>query len=188
MTEIDWEALEPLAEKVAREVAGKWSIVEADDVKQEILLHALQEKHIIAEYLGNEELLRRVFWTAGRRYAAKERAYLDLMDDQYFYTPEEVRGVMRSFIYTDAEVSQQIGKKDDLTRCVITDNILSARLDAEQSIKRLTRDYQEVIMRVFVYGLTPADAADRKRGYRAIDALTAEMNRNIRTGRQKVTT
>jgi DNA-directed RNA polymerase specialized sigma24 family protein len=183
MTEIDWEALEPLAEKVAHEIAGKWQIVEADDVKQEILLHAYSEKHLIAQYQGNTEILRKVFWNAGRRYAAKERAYLDLMDDQYFYTPDEVRGVMRSFIYTDAEVSEQIGKKDDLTRCVITDNILSARLDAEKGIKRLNRDYQEVIMRLFVYGLTPDSETDRKRGYRAIDALTAEMNRNIRTGR-----
>lgn len=183
MTEVDWEALAPLAEKVAREIAGKWSIVEVDDVKQEILLHAYSEKHLIAEYQGNPEILRKIFWNAGRRYAAKERAYLDLMDDQYFYTPDEVRGVMRSFIYTDAEVSEQIGKKDDLTRCVITDNILSARLDAEKGIKRLNRDYQEVIMRLFVYGLTPDSETDRKRGYRAIDALSAEMNRNIRTGR-----
>jgi hypothetical protein len=38
-------------------------------------------------------------------------------------------------------------------------------------------------MRLFVYGLTPDSETDRKRGYRAIDALTAEMNRNIRTGR-----
>ncbi|MEU6765877.1 hypothetical protein ABZ916_25580 [Streptomyces sp. NPDC046853] len=183
MKEIDWEALMPLAEKVSREIAGKWTIVDADDVRQEIMLHALQEKHIIAQYQGDEDTLRRIFWTAGRRYAAKERAYLDLMDDQYVYTPDEVRGVMRSFIYTDNEVSQQIGKKDDLTRCVITDNIVSARLDAEKAIKRLNLDYQKAIMRLFVYGLSPEDEADRKRGYRAIDALTAEMNRTIRTGR-----
>ncbi|MEV5677484.1 hypothetical protein [Streptomyces sp. NPDC052179] len=183
MTEIDWEALEPLAEKVSREIAGKWKIIEADDVKQEILLHAYSEKHLIGQYQGDTETLRKIFWNAGRRYAAKERAYLDLMDDQYFYTPEEVRGVMRSFVYTDTELSAQIGKKDDLTRCVITDNIVSARLDAEKGIRRLNRDYQDVIMRTYVYGLPPVDDAERKRGYRAIDALTAEMNRTIRTGR-----
>jgi hypothetical protein len=180
---IDWEPLTALAEKIAYEIAGKWQIVEPDDVKQEIMLHAVKEQHIISQYQGNEEVLRKIFYTAGRRYAAKERAYLDLMDDQYFYTPDEVRGVMRSFIYTDAEVADQIGKKDDLTRCVITDNILSARMDAEKAIKRVNRDYQEAIMRLFVYGLSPVNDNDRKRGYRAIDALTAEMNRNIRTGR-----
>jgi DNA-directed RNA polymerase specialized sigma24 family protein len=183
MTEIRWEPLDELAERVAREVAAKWQIVEADDVKQEILLHAMKEQHIIAQYQGNEEILRKIFWTAGRRYAAKERAYLDLMDDQYHYTPDEVRGVMRSFVYTDAEASEQIGKKDDLTRCTIADNIMSARMDAERCIRRLNKDYQEAIMRHFVYGMTPVNDADKKRGYRAIDALTAEMNRSIRTGR-----
>ncbi|MER6382068.1 hypothetical protein ACWDBD_39020 [Streptomyces sp. NPDC001118] len=183
MTEINWDALDELADKIAREITAKWQIVELDDVKQEILLHAVKEQHIIAQYQGNEEVLRKIFWTAGRRYAARERAHLDLMDDQYYYTPDEVRGVMRSFIYTDAEVSQQIGKKDDLTRCTITDNIMSARLDAEKSIKRLNEEYQEAIMRHFVYGMTPSSESDRKRGYRAIDALTAEMNRSIRTGR-----
>ncbi|MFJ9234360.1 hypothetical protein ACIRJ3_05170 [Streptomyces anulatus] len=183
MTDVDWEALAPLAEKVAREIAGKWSIVEADDVKQEILLHAYQEKHIIAKIQNDQNLLRKIFWNAGRRYAAKERAYLDLMDDQYFYTPEEVRSVVRSFIYTDDQISGQIGKKDDLTRCVISDNIVSARLDAELGLQRLNEDYQEAITRLFVCGLTPDSDSDRKRGYRAIDALTAEMNRNLRTGR-----
>lgn len=183
MTEIDWEALDSLAEKIAQEITSKWQIVEANDVKQEIMLHAVEEQHIISQYQGNEEILRKIFWNAGRRYAARERAYLDLMDDQYHYTPDEVRGVMRSFVYTDSEVAQQIGKKDDLTRCVITDNILSARLDAEKAIQRLSRDYQDAIMRIFVYGMAPANDNDRKRGYRAIDALTAEMNRGIRTGR-----
>jgi hypothetical protein len=56
-------------------------------------------------------------------------------------------------------------------------------MDAEKAIKRVNRDYQEAIMRLFVYGLSPVNDNDRKRGYRAIDALTAEMNRNIRTGR-----
>jgi hypothetical protein len=90
---------------------------------------------------------------------------------------------MRSFVYTDSEVAQQIGKKDDLTRCVITDNILSARMDAEKAIRRLNKDYQEAIMRQFVYGMSPVNDADKKRGYRAIDTLALEMNRNIRRGR-----
>lgn len=183
MTEINWEALEPLAEKIAYEIESKWQIVEADDVKQEILLHALQQQSVIARYQDNEEIIRAIFYKAGKQYASRERDYRDLMDDQYYYTPAEVRGVMRSFVYTDSEVVQQIGKKDDLTRCVITDNILSARMDAEKGFQRLRGDYQDAIMRIFVYGLAPLNDNDKKRGYRAIDNLTAEMNRTIRTGR-----
>ncbi|MFF4557192.1 hypothetical protein [Streptomyces sp. NPDC001422] len=183
MSELDWDRLSVLAEKVAREITQKWLIVEADDVRQEILLHALNEKHIIEQYQHDEDLLRKIFWNAGRRYAAKERAYLDLMDDQYYYTPDEVRSVVRSFIYTDEEISSQIGKKDDLTRCVIGDNIVSARVDASLALPRINPTYRDTIMRQFVYGLPANDDADRRRGYRAIDALALEMNRYIRTGR-----
>ncbi|WP_055523423.1 hypothetical protein [Streptomyces graminilatus] len=181
--ELDWERLGELAGRVAREIAGKWAVVEADDVKQEILVHALEERHILARYQHDEDLIRKIFWTAGRRYAAKERAYRDLMDDQYYYTPEEVRGVLRSFIYTDDEISTQIGKKDDLTRCTITDNIMSARLDASKSLNKLNPDYRELLMRQFVYGLPPADDAEKRRAYRAVDALALAMNRQIRTAK-----
>jgi DNA-directed RNA polymerase specialized sigma24 family protein len=181
VAELDWEHLAELAGKVAREVAGKWAVVEADDVKQEILVHAWAERHIIERYQHDEDLIRKVFWTAGRRYAAKERAYRDLMDDQYYYTPEEVRGVLRSFIYTDNEVAEQMGKKDDLTRCTIADNIMSARLDASVALNKLSQDYRELILRHFVYGLPPADDAEKRRGYRAVDALALGMNRHIRT-------
>jgi hypothetical protein len=56
-------------------------------------------------------------------------------------------------------------------------------MDAEKAIRRLNKDYQEAIMRQFVYGMSPVNDADKKRGYRAIDALALEMNRNIRRGR-----
>lgn len=89
--EIDWPPLIELAEKVSYEVAAKWSVVEPDDVKQEILLHAMEEKERIAEIQDDEDLLRRIFWTAGRRYASKERDYHDRQDGQYIYTPSQER-------------------------------------------------------------------------------------------------
>jgi DNA-directed RNA polymerase specialized sigma24 family protein len=183
VAELDWERLGELAGKVAREIAGKWAVVEADDVKQEILVHALEERHVIERYQHDEDLMRKIFWNAGRRYAAKERAYRDLMDDQYYYTPEEVRGVLRSFIYTDSEVGEQMGKKDDLTRCTVADNIMSARMDASKSLNKLSKDYRELVLRHFVYGLPPADEAEKRRGYRAVDALALAMNRHIRTSK-----
>lgn len=181
MTDLDWDILIPLAEKVASDIAAKWPVVEADDVQQEIVTHVLEEKAAIARYQGDEDLIRRIFYNAGRRYASKERAYRDLMDDQYYYTPDEVQGVMRSFLYTDDEISEQIGRKDDLTRCVISDNIISARVDASTSLNKINSGYRDLIMRLYVYGLPPKDQAERRRGGRAIDALTLQMNRNART-------
>ncbi|WP_371666019.1 hypothetical protein OG306_33370 [Streptomyces sp. NBC_01241] len=185
MTEeqFDWEPLIEIAGKVAWEIAEKWSVVEADDVKQEILEHLLRERNTIAPHVNDEEFLRKVCWTAGKRYASKERNHYDLMDDQYFYTPEEVRIALKSFIYSDEEIGQVIGKKDDLTRARISDNIVSARTDASKAISKLSKGYQEAVQRVFIYGLPPKDENERRAAYRAVDSLTQIMNRNIRTGR-----
>lgn len=181
--EFDWEPIIEIAGKVAWEIAEKWSVVEADDVKQEILEHLLRERKNLAPHFGDEEFVRKVCWTAGKRFAAKERSHYDLMDDQYWYTPDEVRTALRSFVYSDEQIGQVIGKKDDLTRARISDNIVTARADASKGLKKLSPGYQEVVERVFVCGLPPKDENERRAAYRAVDSLAQIMNRNIRTGR-----
>jgi hypothetical protein len=181
--QFDWEPIIAIAGKVAYEISEKWSVVEADDVKQEIMVHLLQERHIIEKHKDDTDLLRKICWNAGRRYAARERNHYDLMDDQYFYTPDEVRIALRSFVYSDEEIGQVIGKKDDLTQARISDNIITARMDASKGIQKLSQGYKEVVQRVFIYGLPPKDDNERRASYRAVDSLTQIMNRNIRTGR-----
>lgn len=179
--EFDWVPVIETAGKVAWEIAEKWSVVEADDVKQEIMVYLLENKEAIAD--KDEDFVRKVCWVAGKRYASKERGYYDLMDDQYWYTPDEVRIALRSFVHSDEEIGQVIGKKDDLTKSVISDNIVTARADAEKGLQKLSKGYQEAAWRVFVCGLPPESENQRKSAYRAIESLTAIMNRNIRTGR-----
>ncbi|MEU0912168.1 hypothetical protein [Streptomyces althioticus] len=182
-TEFDWEPVIETATKVAWEIAEKWSVVEADDVKQEILEHIIRERKKLSEHLGDEEFVRKVCWTAGKRFAAKERAHYDLMDDQYTYTPDEVRIALRSFVHSDEDIGKVIGKKDDLVRARISDNIVSARADASKALEKLSRGYQEAVNKVFVFGLPPTDENERRAAYRAVDSLTQIMNRNVRTGR-----
>lgn len=182
-TEIDWEPVIEIAGKVAWEIAEKWSVVEADDVKQEIMVHLLEEREKLSKHFGDEDFVRKVCWVAGKRFASKERSHYDLMDDQYWYTPDEVRLALRSFVHSDEEIGKVIGKKDDLTKAVISDNIITARSDASSGIQKLTKGYQEVIHRVFICGLPPKDDNERRASYRAVDSLTRIMNRNIRTGR-----
>ncbi|AWN05253.1 hypothetical protein SEA_IBANTIK_29 [Streptomyces phage Ibantik] len=179
----DWEPVIEIAGKVAWEVAEKWSVVDADDVKQEIMVYLLENREKLSEHFGDEDFIRKVCWVAGKRYASKERGHYDLMDDQYWYTPDEVRIALRSFVHSDEEIGQVIGKKDDLTKSVISDNIVTARADADKALAKLSKGYQEAAWRVFVCGLPPESENERRSAYRAIDSLTAIMNRNIRTGR-----
>ncbi|MFE8916843.1 hypothetical protein [Streptomyces globisporus] len=181
--EFDWEPLIETAGKVAGQIAEKWSVVEADDVKQEILEYLLRMRKALADHVHDEDFIYRVCMVAGKRYASKERGHYDLMDDQYWYTPDEVRIALKSFVYSDEEIGQVIGKKDDLTRSLISDNITSARTDATKAMGKLTQGQREAVQRLFVFGLPPKDENQRRAAYRAVDSLTQVMNRNVRTGR-----
>ncbi|MGW0930664.1 hypothetical protein [Streptomyces sp. NPDC002644] len=181
--EVDWPPVIEVADKVAQELANKWRIVEKDDVKQEILEHFLREREWVAKNQDDGVLLRKAAWTAGKRYAAKERDYCDLMDDQYYYTPEEVRQALRSLVWSDDEIGQMMGRKDDLTKARITDNVITARLDAEIGMEKLSPGYRDLIQKVFIEGMAPEGANEERAAYRAVDALTRVMNRVVRVGR-----
>ncbi|MFD7336642.1 hypothetical protein ACFV98_11640 [Streptomyces violascens] len=179
--ELDWEYLAGLADKVAYGIAQKWSVVEKDDVKQEILLHAYGQRLVIEVNYANEDFLWKIFQKAGTQYASKERNYRDLLDDQYYYTPDEAKDALRTFLYTDTELGELIGKKDDLLRSRVTDNMVSARIDASSSLSKLPLRYQQLLMRRFVYGLPVPEQADRQALSRAAVALAQQMNRTLRT-------
>ncbi|MGG2462866.1 hypothetical protein ACO0M4_24120 [Streptomyces sp. RGM 3693] len=180
---LDWAYLSALAERVAYSIAQKWSIVEQDDVKQEILLHAYAHRPTIEAHYANEDFLWKIFQKAGTQYASKERNYRDLLDDAYYYTPDEAKAALRTFLYTDDELSQMVGKKDDLLQARVTDNVVSARIDAAASMKKLPERYQQLLMRRHVYGLPVPDQADRQALTRAAVALAQQMNRTLRTRR-----
>ncbi|MFD7017185.1 hypothetical protein [Streptomyces sp. NPDC059928] len=178
--QIDWAHLSDLAGKVAYVIADRWHIVEADDVKQAMLEHALRERKNIAPVADNERMMRKIFYTAGQRYAARERVYRDLMDGEYFYTADEARNALKLLIYTTDEFSNMIGKKDTLNRCEITDNLHTARMEAEAGLKKLNDRYQQLLMSHYVFGLPIGNEADKKACQRGVIALSYEMNRSIR--------
>ncbi|MEU5187019.1 hypothetical protein AB0G83_07675 [Streptomyces klenkii] len=179
--ELDWEYLSSLADKVAHNIAEKWSVVEKDDVKQEILLHAYKHRPVIEVNYQKEAFLWKVFQKAGTQYASRERNYRDLLDDQYFYTPDEAKAALRTFLYTDEELGEMIGRKDDLLQTRVTDNLVSARIDAAAALKKLPERYRELLTRRFVYGLPIDVQADRQALSRAAVALAQYMNRYLRT-------
>ncbi|MEU5382653.1 hypothetical protein [Kitasatospora cineracea] len=180
---LNWERVSEISLKVAKELARSWPVVEADDVHQEIMLHLVEQSGHLAQKADDENFIRRVARRVGNQAASREQNRRDLEDDQYYYTPSEARTALRSLIYTEDEISSLIGKKDDLSRCTIADNIVSARLDAEAGLKRLTERYRDVLTRLYILGLPAKDDAELRTGYRAIDALAVAMNSHLRAGR-----
>ncbi|MFJ4093464.1 hypothetical protein ACIPYS_17960 [Kitasatospora sp. NPDC089913] len=178
---MNWEKTIEISRKVASELARKWPVVEADDVHQEIMLHMMEQRSHLEKRADDFTFLRQVAWRAAKSYASREQMQKDLMDEQYFYTPDEVRMTLKSFIYTDEEIGEMIGRKDDLTRCRITDNITSARIDAGAALRKLKPEYKEAVTRTYIYGLPPATAGEAKTAQRGVDALATAMNSHIRS-------
>ncbi|MFE5092063.1 hypothetical protein ACFRCI_17115 [Streptomyces sp. NPDC056638] len=180
--ELDWEYLSNLANRVAYSISTKWP-VEKDDTKQEILSHAYKKRSSIEENYGREDVLYKIFHKAGTQYASAERDALDLRDGRYYYTPEEAKMALSSFCLSDEEIGQMLGRGDDLLGCRVTDNLMSARMDASLALPRLPERQRELLMSRYVQGLpTPTDEAERRATLRALDMLARQMNRDIRRG------
>ncbi|GAA0406395.1 hypothetical protein [Streptomyces luteireticuli] len=179
--ELDWGYLSDLAGRVAYRIAESWSVVEQDDVKGEILLHAYEHRPTIEANYEREDFLWKIFHKAGVQYAVRERNYQDMLDDQYYYTPDEAKSALRTFLYTEDELASMVGRQDDLLQTRISDNVISARIDAGTALKKLNNRYQQLLMRRFVYGLPVETQADKQALSRATISLAQYMNRSIRT-------
>ncbi|MER6086560.1 hypothetical protein [Streptomyces bluensis] len=179
MTEIDWAHVADIADKTARSIASSWSVVEKDDVKQAILLHAYERRTLI-EKNYTDSFLWQFCKKAGTQYASKERDARDVEDGNYYYTPDEAKLALATFVYSDDELGQMLGREDDLLSCRITDNLVSARLDASLALNRLPARQREVLTRRYVYGIPPKDDTERKASNRGLDALARQMNRDLR--------
>ncbi|MGW0087824.1 hypothetical protein ACWDWS_02215 [Streptomyces sp. NPDC003328] len=177
---IDWERMAEVADKVARSIALNWAVVEKDDVKQHILLNAYERRTSIEEHWGDEAFIHAFCKKVGNQYASAERDARDVEDGQYYYTPQEARQALETFVYSDEELGQLLGREDDLLKCRITDSLMSARMDASISMNRLPKATRAVLMKRYVFGLPAADDAERKAANRAVDALARQMNRDLR--------
>ncbi|MFI5877560.1 hypothetical protein ACIBAH_35075 [Streptomyces sp. NPDC051445] len=180
MTQIDWEHMAEVADKVARSIALNWAVVEKDDVKQSILLNAYERRQSLEEHWGDEAFVYAFCRKVGTQYASAERDARDVQDGQYYYTPQEARQALETFVYSDEEMSGLIGRQDDLLRARITDSLMTARMDASKGLNRLPKATQAVLMKRYVYGLPAGDDAERKAANRAVDALARQMNRDLR--------
>ncbi|MFD8886448.1 hypothetical protein ACFV0H_28630 [Streptomyces erythrochromogenes] len=179
MTVVDWAHVADIADKAARSIASTWSVVEKDDVKQEILLHAYERRTYLEQHY-DDQFLWMFCKKAGTQYASKERDARDVEDGKYYYTPEEAKNALSTFLYSDEELGQMLGRRDDLLACRITDALMSARMDASLALNRLAKAQREIVMRRYVYGLPPKDDTERRASLRGLDALARQMNRDLR--------
>ncbi|MFF5433446.1 hypothetical protein ACFY5K_25860 [Streptomyces griseofuscus] len=180
MTQVDWEHMAEVADRVARSIALNWSVVEKDDVKQHILMNAYERRQALETHWGDDAFVYSFCRKLGTQYASAERDARDVEDGRFYYTPREARQALQTFLYSDEEMGDLMGREDDLLRARITDSLMTARMDASLALNRLPKATRALLMKRYVYGLPAADDTERKAANRGIDALARQMNRDLR--------
>jgi hypothetical protein len=170
MKVINWDDVSDVAGRAAKAVARDWRIVEADDLKQECMTWAYENKEALGE---NPEVLYGVFRKVATRVATKERDYQDMMLNEYWYTPAEVRKVLKSIRDGSA---QDTMKLENLDTCSIDDSKVIARADVVKAFKTLPYNYKMLLFRKFILDEKLSEA-DRKASYDAVYRLTVLVNR-----------
>lgn len=157
--------LQQLVKAAARRVAAQWpSVVEKDDLEQEIVLHLIERPGALARLFEEpEQQVRQSFLIkVGHQIASKEQQDYDRFSGNYLYDTAEVRGFLDRQIWT------------------IKDKLSAEKQDLEEGLsilaERNSKAYAEIVNRFF-HDIVPADSAGRMRVLRAIETLTELMNR-----------
>ena len=150
--------------KAARSVANGVTLVEADDVEQDIWVRLLEDTDYYHELCEQEDpyrSLRRL----GRQEAYKQATTLEHFSGQYTYTPPEVRVLLTEYLI-DTRL-EKVAEHVDLVEGLL--------LLKDKNKKRFN-----ILIDKFVHGIDPPA---RMRVTEAVDSLTRHMNQANKAAR-----
>lgn len=158
--------------KAAKTVAHQWpTVVEADDMEQDIYLHLLESPGSVEKLLNDFSDKDRLnaLVAIGHKIAGKERLDYEIFSGNFRYSVDEVKKLLEKQTFKDASLGRTATSGD-----------LVAGMNR---LRESSPQYAEMIERRYVNGETMTVDADRKRSERAVEALTTEMNRSFKSTR-----
>jgi hypothetical protein len=176
--------------KAAKTVSFAWpGVVEADDIEQDIYLHLLErpgslEKLLTFDDKGKLNALIQI----GHQIAKQERIDYEVFSGNFRYSVDEVRNILedRGLHGDDPALKSSWSVAEDFTTGgEFEDAVLNKsaqETDLVRAMERLSRNnphHTDLINRRYLAGESLNDA-DRKELYRALTALTTEMNRSFK--------
>lgn len=180
IADLDWPALNEMAQNVGRSVARQWPGVDAQDCAQEALTRLLESPTFLDRHQDNEPLLKSFMRRAATKYASNERYEYTLRTAQYLYTPKEVRGLLEHAYWDESirETNVPSGPETK-TQLLAFENVCVAVWDLDAAMERLSPDDYWRLERRFRQDQDyPTDAA-RKATDRAVDKLTMLLNERV---------
>ncbi|MEV7589707.1 hypothetical protein AB0O42_05480 [Streptomyces sp. NPDC089922] len=173
---IDWTHYTKIAESVARRIADEYPGIEAEDIRQQILLHVLEKRGTYENADYPDGQLRNNFRKIGVSYAGRERYAFIYHSAEYVYTSPEVRQLFERAFF-QPEMWERAPTKDDGVS-VAAGGIVVALWDLDRAYGALPPVDAAVIAKRYERGeaLTPAETM---RLSRAIDKVTRSLNNGV---------
>jgi DNA-directed RNA polymerase specialized sigma24 family protein len=171
-----WTRYTKIAESVAQRVAEEYPGIEAEDIRQEILLHVCEKRSTYESTDYPDGQLRKNFRNVAVSYAGRERYAYIYHSAEYVYTSSEVRQLFeRSFF--QPEMWEKAPTQDDGVS-VTSGGVVVALWDLDAAYGKLPALDAAVIAKRYEQG-EPLSSAETMRLSRAIDKITRSLNNGV---------
>jgi DNA-directed RNA polymerase specialized sigma24 family protein len=178
-----WTRYTKIAESVAQRVAEEYPGIEAEDIRQEILLHVVEKKSTYEATDYPDGQLRKNFRNVAISYAGKERYAYIYYSAEYVYTSPEVRQLFEKAFF-QPEMWETAPTKDDGVS-VASGGVVVALWDLDRAYSALPVLDAQVIAKRYEQG-EPLSSAETMRLSRAIDKIVRTLNNSVvKRGQEK---
>ncbi|MGW6571644.1 hypothetical protein [Streptomyces sp. A1547] len=173
---IDWTKYTKIAEGVARKLADEYPGIDAEDIRQQILLHVWEKRSTYEAAAYPDGQLRNNFRKIGVSYAGRERYAYIYHSAEYVYTSSEIRQLFERAFF-QPELWEKAPTRDDGVS-VAAGGIVVALWDLDRAYSALAPLDAAVIAKRYERGdaLSPAETM---RLSRAIDKIARSLNNGV---------
>jgi len=171
-----WTRYQKIADSVARKVAEEYPGIDAEDIRQEILLHVMEKKNVYESTDYPDGQLRKNFRQVAVSYAGRERYAYIYHSAEYVYTSSEIRQLFEKAFF-QPELWETAPTKDDGVS-VAAGGVVVALWDLDRAYSALPVLDAEVIAKRYERG-EPLSSAETMRLSRAIDKIVRTLNNGV---------
>lgn len=166
--EVTLQELMSMAEDAARLAARNYTGIEAEDIQSSIMEIVCRQPDRIERHIEHKGWLWSVFYSEAILYCNKQVRSFMHYSGEYFYTPQEVRDLLK--VAYDGSV--QLDEMIQITEATIS------MMDLNRAFNKLNFYERDLVARKY-QGTTKLDPSERRAFYRATEKLAGILNRSI---------
>lgn len=172
-------ALAPEIRKIADSLAIQWPGIDREDITQEMTLKVAENWATVSEHDDRHKIALGLAKKRGVQFCSEERYYYQAQTAEWIYTPREVRALLAEYYYdADAWLAPPTRPQGG-RQTVEADGLWVALADIQTALEAVSESDQAAIVAAFDAGEKPTTGAEKMRLSRAIDRVTARLNRSV---------